>query len=216
MWRPIAIALLAANLLFLAWAVWVHDPRPAAGASLQAAPAAGTSLESAAAASAQRAPQAARCVRLGPFADPNVAATVTQRLRAAALTSVAHEERQRQRDGFWVFVTAGDAAQQRRVLAQVRGAGIQDAYAMPDDGLFRISLGLYSERTRAEQRAAALRPLGLAPRVEEHFQERPVQWLEVPNAGEQLSASRLEGFGITDSEIGAFDCPAAPAAANAQ
>ena len=80
---------------------------------------------------------------------------------------------------------------------------------MPDDPQFRISLGIYSDRGRAEQRACTLAPLGMAAAVEEHFEERVVQWLDVPSAGDQLSASRLEGFGITDSDVGAFDCPPA-------
>ncbi len=123
----------------------------------------------------------------------------------------AREEKQQHRDGYWVVVETPDLAQQRAVLAQIRRAGIQDAYAMPDDPQFRLSLGIYSDRARAEQRAATLRPLKLAARVDEHFQERAVQWLDVPEAGDRLAASRLEGFGITDSEVGAFDCPA-PAA----
>jgi hypothetical protein len=110
-----------------------------------------------------------------------------------------------------VVIDSADQPAQRAMLAQIRRAGIQDAYAMPDDPRFRISLGIYSDRSRAEQRVATLRPLRLSARVDEHFQERAVQWLDVPEAGDHLSASRLEGFGITDSEIGAFDCPA-PAA----
>jgi hypothetical protein len=146
-------------------------------------------------------------VSLGPFGDAAVAATVSQRLAGAGLAARARTERQQQRDGYWVWVGAADAARQRLALARVRLAGIQDAVAMPDDPQFRVSLGLYSERSRAEQRATALRPLGLTPHVEEHFQERNVQWLDVPEAGDRLSASRLESFGIADSEVGAFDCP---------
>jgi hypothetical protein len=146
-------------------------------------------------------------VALGPFGDAAIASTVAQRLTAAGLEARARTEKQQHRDGWWVSVAAADAGRQRLALAQIRRAGIQDAVALPDDPQFRISLGLYSERSRAEQRASSLKPLGLAPQVEEHFQQREVQWLDVPGAGDRLSASRLEGFGITDSEVGAFDCP---------
>jgi hypothetical protein len=202
MWRSIAIALLAANLLFLAWATWVAP----ATAPAVAPPVA---VASAPAPAVAALPPAARCVSLGPFADGDAAATVAQRLVAAALAPQTREERRQQRDGYWVIVNTASATEQRRILAQVRRAGIQDAYAMPEDAQFRISLGIYSDRDRAEQRANALRPLGLEPRVEEHFQEQLVHWLDVAEAGDQLSASRLEGFGITDSEVGAFDCPPA-------
>ncbi|MET0291439.1 MAG: hypothetical protein ABW136_03680 [Steroidobacteraceae bacterium] len=199
MWRVLAFGLLAANLLFAAWALWVAVPAATTPTAAPAATAAPTAPP----------PEPPRCVRLGPFPDHALAATVSQRLTAAALTPQVHEEMQAHRDGFWVFITAADAATQRRTLQRLRTAGIQDAYAMPDDPQFRISLGIFSERQRADQRASTLRPLSLSPVVEEHFQERAVQWLDVPDAGDRLSASRLEGFGITDSDIGAFDCPPA-------
>lgn len=207
MWRQIAIGLAAANLLFLAWTLWIAEPADPAARALRA-PATPAPAPAVAAPPVAAAPgPPARCIALGPFGDAAVAATVSQRLVAAGLAPRPREERQQHRDGWWVFIGSPDAAQQRRALAQIRRAGIQDAYAMPDDPQFRISLGIYSDRGRAEQRATALRPLDLAPRVEEHFQERTVQWLDVPAAGDRLSASQLENFGITDSEVGAFDCP---------
>lgn len=211
MWRHVAIGLAAANLLFLAWALTIAPPSEPARV---AAPAAGPSGSTTAGTPGPPAEPAApptpppRCVSLGPFGDAALAATVSQRLLAAGLAPGAREEKQQHRDGYWVVVDTSGIAQQRTMLAQIRRAGIQDAYAMPDDPQFRLSLGIYSDRARAEQRAAALRPLKLDARVEEHTQERAVQWLDVPEAGERLSASRLEGFGITDSEVGAFDCPA--------
>jgi hypothetical protein len=205
-WRPVAIGLLAANLLFLAWTLWIAAPadpaaRPLVGAAAPA-PVPAPPMPPAAVASPPP-----RCVSLGPFGDAAVATTVEQRLLAAGLLPRSREERQQQRDGWWVWVASSDAAQQRQVLARIRRAGIQDAYALPDDPQFRISLGIYSDRGRAAQRAASLRPLDVTPRVEEHVQERKVQWLDVPEAGDRLSASRLESFGIADSEVGAFDCP---------
>ena len=44
-------------------------------------------------------------------------------------------------------------ADQSRVLRAIRRAGIQDAFAMPDDPEFRVSVGIFSERVRAEDRA---------------------------------------------------------------
>jgi hypothetical protein len=211
MWRPVAFVLIAANVLFFAWALMIAPPADRSAGD--AAPAAGPPAADPGVPPQDRvaAPPAPRCVSLGPFGDPAVAATVSQRLIAAGLSPVSRAQTQQHRDGYWVVVETTGQAQQRAVLAQIRRAGIQDAYAMPDDAKFRISLGIYSDRGRAEQRLATLRPLNLEPRVEEHFQERAVQWLDVPGAGDRLSASQLEGFGIADNEVGAFDCPA-PAA----
>jgi hypothetical protein len=206
MWRSLTIALVAANLLFLAWSVWVAPAQSPDAAPPPVATAAAPAVRAA------EPPPPPRCVSLGPFVDTDAAATVAQRLVAASLAPRTREERRQRPDGYWVIVDTASPAEQRRVLAQIRRAGVQDAYAMPEDPQTRISLGIYSERARAEQRAAGVRPLGLQPRVEEHFQEQQVQWLDVQDAGEQLSASRLESFGITDSEVGAFDCPPPPPA----
>jgi hypothetical protein len=197
MWRRIAIGLLAANLLFLAWSRWIATPPTAARVLTTPA----------VAVAAVPPPPPPRCVSLGPFADPAAAATVAQRLADLQLAPQTRDERQQHRDGYWVVIATADAAEQRRVLTQLRRVGIQDAYAMPADERFRISLGIYTDRERAVQRAASLAPLRFEPVVEEHFQERAVRWLDVPGAGEQVSASRLESLGITDAEVGAFDCP---------
>ena len=202
MWRPLAFALLAANLLFLAWASRVATPggRPAGAAAPVAPPVA----------SAPPRETPPRCVRLGPFTDAALAATVSQRLLAAALTPEPRDDVEVHRDGFWVSVAGKDTAEQRRTLQRLRAAGVQDAYAMPDDEQFRVSLGIYTDRQRAEQRAASLRPLSLPTVIQDHLQERTIHWIDVPGAGDRLSASRLEAFGVTDSDIGAFDCPARP------
>ena len=206
MWRPVAVGLFAVNLLFFVWVVMIAPPADPSARARGSPPEAPPGAAAAPVQPAAVPPP--RCVSLGPFADAALSATVAQRLVAAGLQPGAREETLQQRDGYWVVIETSGTAQQRAVLTQIRRAGVQDAYAMPDDPQFRVSLGIYSDRARAEQRAATLRPLDLAARVEEHLQPRVVHWLDVPRAGDRLSASRLETFGITDSEVGAFDCPA--------
>lgn len=202
MWRAFAVALLALNLLFFAWTGWVAPS--VAGPTLRmptivARPAAP--------------PPPPRCVSVGPFGDPAAAATLAQRIAALSLNPQPREERRSQRTGYQVTLATADATARRLMLAQLRRAGVQDAMIVADDPAFRISLGTYGERDRAEQRAAGLRNIGLRSTVEEHFEERVVQWLDVPAAGDRLSVSKLEGLGVADSEVGAFDCPVSAAAA---
>lgn len=196
MWRNVAIGLAVANLLFLAWSTWIGDAaRPP------------VLVEPPPVALAPEPPPPPRCVTLGPFVDAALAETVAARLAAQGLAGQPREELRQQRDGYWVVIATADEATQRRTLARVRAAGTQDAYALPGDERFRISLGIFSERGRAEQRARAAERLGLPYTVEEHFVEQRVHWIDVPGAGDRLSASRLEAFGITDADVGAFDCP---------
>lgn len=198
MWRASAVALGALNLLFLVWTGW-GVPSSSAPA-LRVPPVV---------AQPPAPPLPPRCVSVGPFGDPAAAATAAQRIAALSLAPRTREERRSQRTGYQVSVTTADATARRLLLAQLRRSGVQDAVILPDDPGFRIALGTYGERERAEQRAAGLRGIGLQSTVDEHFEERLVQWLDVPGAGDRLSASRLEGLGVSDSEVGAFDCPAA-------
>lgn len=203
MWRPLAIALLAANLLFFTWTAWVAPSTAAPALRMPAV-----------VATPAPPPAPPRCVTVGPFGDPAAAATVAQRIEALSLKPETREERRQQRTGYQVSLATADAAARRLMLAQLRRAGVQDAVILPDDPAFRISLGSYTDRERAEQRANNLRRIGLQSTVEEHLEERVVQWLDVPDAGDRLSASQLEGLGVTDTEVGAFDCAgAAPPAA---
>lgn len=202
MWRLLVFVLAAANALFLAWALWVS---PAPGGGVFVMPPVVAPLP--------EPPPPPRCVSVGPFADAAQASTVARRIADLQLQASLRQERLRQRDGYWVLVATTDAAEQRSTAARLRDAGVQDAYSMPGDPAFRISLGIFSTRERAEQRAQRARPLGLEAVVEEHFQELDVHWVDVPGAGDRISAAQLESLGVSGSEVGAFDCPPAVAAA---
>jgi len=110
MWRLVAIGLLAANLLFLGWVLMIAPPsNPASRAAPP--PAAPRAVTSAAPAPVPTDAPAPRCVSLGPFGDPAVAVTVSQRLESSGLAPTAREERQQHRDGYWIVVAPSlDAA----------------------------------------------------------------------------------------------------------
>jgi hypothetical protein len=101
-----------------------------------------------------------------------------------------------------------DAAEQRRTLAAIKRAGIDDSFAMPDDAQFRVSVGIFSERERAEQRARRVRALALDAQIEEHFKLQATQWLDFAGlAPAALQAPQLAALGITDAALTAVACP---------
>ena len=82
------------------------------------------------------------------------------------------------------------AAEEARVLRTLTQAGLYDARVMPQsDAGRRVSVGLFSERSRAERRARALRRLGLEPEIGERHVPGPVYWVDVDMGPDDSSVS---------------------------
>ena len=147
--RNLVMVLVAANLLFFAWSHWVD---------------ADTAQLTAVAASARKAPvlpptppAPPPCATLGPFADELMAVQAQQKLQAAGWGLLRRDVQEQVRDGWWVHVANADAAGQARTLNAIRRAGINDAFSMPDDPQFLVSVGVFSDENRAEDRAGRQR-----------------------------------------------------------
>lgn len=193
--------LLFANLAWYGWAHWIAPSRePAVAASA----AAGKRLLLAREAAPTPAGGAAdlprdNCLSLGPFIDLTDAARASTLLRESEL-----EPRQRAGEGVvWrgYWVTLGgipDRTAANDVIARLRRAGVQDAYAMPADGSdVTISLGLFSERQRAVRRLDDAKAIGLDPRIIDRERMGTVYWIDVDVVPpkELPDAARLQGEG---------------------
>jgi hypothetical protein len=228
--RYALFALLFANLAYFAWAHWVDSPRPvvenAAFAKLPklkmrneivepvAAPVSGSAHKV-----ALHTPAApGSCVSIGPFADISSSARA-----AAVLKDKGFDPRQRAvagetSDGFWVYVAGLKSDDQvETVRKDLVFHGITDAHAMADAGAAdrRVSVGLFSERDRADKRAKQVQKLGLKAEVAERKLQASVYWVDVTppseNASVPIDDLLDEGGG---SKIGVQACspPAAPVA----
>jgi hypothetical protein len=219
--RNIFLALLAANLVYFAWAHWVDGPRPApVNEALQKLP----RLKLVTELPPEQQPQAntktvfnesASCLSVGPFGDMTNAAKA-----AGLLTSKGFAPRQRAEqgdtaEGFWVYVGGlKDEVEADRVRVSLEHSGVKDALVMPPggDGGRRVSLGLFSDRAHAEQRAASLKRMGFKAEVAEHKLPQTIYWIDLaPRPGMTtvpLQDLFAEGVG---SRIAVQPCPVAPA-----
>lgn len=221
--RAVFFLLLFANLAFLAWAEWVDAPQPAptneAYARLprlklvnelpaaEARPSSGNARKTA----LQVAPEAARCVSIGPFDDQDSATRGAANLREKGLTPRQRVEKGEISKGFWVYIgglkTDADVAKVLRTLEQ---SHVEDAHVMPDSGdAHQVSVGLFSERDRADRRAESVQKLGLQPEVAERKLPATVFWMDVdlppgtvPPASQDLAAG-----GDSASHIEITPCP---------
>jgi len=232
--RVLLVILVLANAGFAAWALLVDKPAdppaardisklkhltlvtdaPAAKAGAAAAGAGGTgpaASSAPASAAVQAAAAAAPCVTVGPFQELERAADA-----AALLKGRGFAPRQRAEGGddlveYWVYLDgfATDAAEQG-TLRQLHSRGLRDAAIMPvtDHGR-RLSLGLFSERTRAEHRARDAQAMGVAPRIEEQHHREATYWVDVPLSGPDQGVS-LDGLlpaGAQDAHLTLRSCP---------
>lgn len=200
--RILVLVLVAANLLYFGWSQWLEDEQPRLLAPA-ASPAA-----AAPAAPAGEPIAAVVCTSLGPLRDEIQALEIEQILRDTGLSPVFRSGADELREGWWVYVASADAAAQARALRAIQDAGIGEAFAMPDDPEHRISVGLFAEQARAEERAETLRGLRLTPTVTERVEEQAVFWIDLPGtAREVVNMARLEAEGVNVQRLRLEACP---------
>ena len=202
--RVIFLLLVLANLLFFGWANWVDRPEPRVRVAvpvpaLQLAPASATSA----------AAEPTHCRSLGPYAD-EAGATAA----GAVLTRRGVAQRPRRvdataADGYWVYIAAADPRQQQQALKQLARAGVRDAAVVADDtSSGRVSAGIFTEQTGAEERAAAVRRAGLEPVLEARQKATSVWWLDLTlaaaDADPRVDDAELGGSGAA---LQLADCP---------
>lgn len=197
MLRNFVLLLVVANVLFFAWSHWGADRKPVLTAvAIREKPV------------NQEPPAPPPCATLGPFRDETLAAQAEAQLTGAGLKALRRDTSVEVNDGWWVYVTSSDAAGQKRAVDALRRSGQRDAFAMPDDPEFRVSVGVLSEEKRAEDLATKVRGLKLNPVVEERHKQQPEVWFDVPNmARETLGDGRLDDLDLPLLDLTIEACP---------
>jgi hypothetical protein len=205
--RKLVLALLLANLLYLAWNQWIRvpDSRPVMSQSRDV-----PTLHTPAERPPERrrppppepSPPAPRpaCYSLGPFPDPAAARVFADELAAADIDYRLQARETTVSGGWWVYLGPLDSRQAAQDLTvRLADAGITDFYIVPG-GEFRnaISLGVFRESDRAQGQAARARNLGLTPVVRERQLTESAFWLdfealELPGGLEDLAAGGSVG-----------------------
>jgi len=118
-----------------------------------------------------------RCVRLGPLEQQRTAFDLTEALAKAGHQTELKTETTHQQSGFWVLI----ALRERQVdtlVADLQAAGILDVWHFSKGPLAgTVSLGLYSDRARAEERRAVLTGKGFAAEIRPREVEVPTYWV---------------------------------------
>ena len=204
--RLLVLVLLAANLLYFGWSNWVHDEDPALTA---VKPTSGPATPAVAApAPPPLLPAPPPCGTIGPFTSELDALAAQRKLAEAGWGIMRREVNEQQPDGYWVSVANANTSAQWRTLNAIMGAGIRDAFAMPDDPQFRVSVGIFKDEDRAEDRAARVQRLKLDAVVTQRMRDQSVVWFDVPGvARETLADGRLQATGLPLERLRIEACP---------
>jgi hypothetical protein len=213
--RNLFLVLVLVNLAFAAWRAWFSGPEYPTQLISSGAPtielfASATSSPTSAVdglpAGADELQLA--CISLGPF--PN---RVDVQDAETALENSGFAVRQRTADGdvwlgYWVYL---DAIETQEVAAtmvdQLSNAGISEAYVIADaDSGNIVSLGVFSERARAQQRFADAQTLEMSPVIANRSQPGEVFWLDVTaNGGRTFEQVELPEINV-DPELQYSSC----------
>lgn len=213
MYRNIFLALLAANLVFLGLQMVTAQDGPARS---DAADDTGVPLLSLVNESetepeppAQTAPEPGtdsaqgprRCLSLGPFAEERELAAAREQLKSLGLDSEVRHAPGQIWVGYWIFLPA--TATRTEAIEKVealRERGVKDIYIEPaGERENAVSLGVFSERNRAQRRFREIRELGFQPQIARRTRDGTVFWLDfepsedsrIDPSGFQVAAGRI-------------------------
>jgi cell division septation protein DedD len=133
------------------------------------------------------------CVAVGPFAEAAQADAAVATLNASGIIASSRVETQEVWEGYWVYVGGLPSTERANaVLAELAQNGIADAYVIPDsDSGILISLGVFSDVSRAGAQAERAGRFGLAATITERIRTEQVRWIELEFEGEESQALAL-------------------------
>ena len=186
--RNLVLLLVLVNLGVLAWFSWIAPEPPAPRAYDGPRITLLRELEDdAAVLVAARTPEPslavieARCVAIGPFTEADQAETARLTLVEAGFNPALSVSEDQVWDGYWVYVdrlASREAA--ANALAELAENGLSDAYIIPnsESGIL-ISLGVYSDLSRAGALAERVGDLGFDATITERMRTAETRWLEL-------------------------------------
>jgi hypothetical protein len=202
--RAALLLLLLANLAFFAWSQWLAPKQ----AQLPVSPKVDAPrLQLARESGAVAATGGGSCVTVGPFATNELAARARQTLNDSGYPSLPREEESRVFEGYWVYLESPPTESgERRLLDRLKKGGIADAAAVGELGSRRVSLGVFSDETRAATQSEKVAKLGLLPQIEAREKPGTAIWLDLTLKSD---SPPLEGqkFPAGDTELEFRACP---------
>jgi hypothetical protein len=121
------------------------------------------------------------CTSVGPFAENSDATKAEEALRTAGFKPRKREVQGELWAGYWVSVpNFASRAAAEEAMKSMTDKGMTDVYVLPGaDAGNVVSLGVFTERQRAQRRADEARAFGLEPRIDDRKRSGTAFWIDV-------------------------------------
>lgn len=210
--RIVFLVLVLANLGLAAWYFWLREPgfptrpMPASAptiellgdrdpdSSVDAASAAATAGANGRSGTIAPLDNELRdCFSMGPFSNRLDVEEAVAVLRSAGFQTSQRTAQGEVWLGRWVYIDAiATQDEAEDIVTALSDEGITEAYVIADGNNGNIvSLGVFSEQARAQQRLLDAQALGLSPVVADRSQPGEVFWVDVTADGRAIAASEL-------------------------
>lgn len=204
--RAVFLALLAANLVFLGWQlVSANDRAPLAdlGDELDVPLLSIVGSEKSISATGEQVLSGnsvaggtgVRCLSLGPFADDASFDAAELKLGALGLSGNKRLAQGQIWVGYWIFLSPEKTrAEAISKVEALRERGVGDIYIEPaGERENAVSLGVFSERNRAQRRYREIRDMGFEPQIARRTREGTVYWLDfIPDANVRVDPADFQ------------------------
>jgi hypothetical protein len=128
------------------------------------------------------------CQTLGPFLKKHDVTAVFALLARNGYQVNVRDSDTRVPNGYWVYLPAMQASQARRIVADLDAHGMTDYFIGKQN---YISLGIFSDKDKAERRLQEVQRLGYEPKLDQRYRTRDVYWLDVDGRGTRLLGSEV-------------------------
>lgn len=134
-----------------------------------------------------------RCISIGPFLGQDEADAAMATLLDAGFEPGRTIREAEVWDGYWVYIDQLESTEAaREVEADLANNGLEDSYILPDsDSGILISLGVFSETTRAMNLAERVRDMGYEATIADSLTTRETHWLDIMLTNEESVALEL-------------------------
>ena len=177
-------------------------------AAAEAAPPAPTVVAAVAAAAGGTAPAlpaAIACASYGPFPSDEAVQQGIARLKPLGIAATSPLVAGKAKLGYWVYLPPfGSKREADAAAALLKRRGVKDIYVVTDEANRNaISLGVFSQKSYAEDRRRAMRKLGFRVLLTERFRDEPHYWLDARGlAGALPQAGMFSDLAEEDTSIG--------------
>ena len=132
------------------------------------------------------------CHSIGPFPDRQRLNAAMEHLSEFDLNLTVRTSQIEQPSGYWVYLAAMPRAEARAIVRELEAKGVQD-YFLGRQNV--ISLGIFSAKRMADERAREIARLGYEPILEPRFLTREVFWIDLQESGpERLDNAQWQGL----------------------